>query len=79
MEDFSRAAHQIKLLLPSFLKLSPVKALQFSLAVGLGVGRTFIPSQKNDGLIPLPPVYTFRDENSFRFNLQSRYKKAVNA
>ena len=45
--------------------------------MGLGVGRNFIPSQKNNGLMPLPPIYTLRDENCFRLNRQSIYPKVV--
>ena len=68
-EEFSRAAVQSKVLLTSYLKLPPVKALKFSLAVGLGIGRTVIPNQKNNSLMPLHPVYTLRYENLFRLNL----------
>ena len=45
--------------------------------MGLGVGRNFIPSQKNNGLMPLPPIYTLRDENCSRLNRQSIYPKVV--
>ena len=65
------------MLLTSFLKLSPVKDFQFALAVVLGVGRTVTPSQKNNGLTPLSTIYTLRDENLFRLNLQVRHTKAV--
>ena len=63
MEVFSRAMDQSKVLLNSFLKLTNVKALQFDLAVRLGIVTTFSPSKKNNGLTPLPPVYTLRDDN----------------
>ena len=75
MEVFSRAAEQSKFLLTYFLRLPHVKALQFSLAVLLGIGRTFRSIQNNTSLMPLPPVYTLRGENSFRLNLQSRHTK----
>ena len=77
IEAFSRLTEQSKLLLNYFLKLPPVKALQFDLAVGLGFGRTVITIQNNNGLTPLPPVYTLRDENFFRPNLQARHKNSV--
>ena len=60
----------------SFLKLTPVKALQFALDVGLEIGITASPSQKNIGLALLPPVYTLRNENLFRLNHQAIHKKA---
>ena len=77
VEAFSRAIEQSKVLLTSLLKLPPVKALKFSVAVELGIGRTVIPSQNNNGLTALPNVYTLRDENIFRLNLQVRHTKAV--
>ena len=45
--------------------------------MGLGLGRTVRPSQKNNGLTTLPPCYTLRDENIFRINLQAIHTKAV--
>ena len=77
VEVLSRAADKSKVLLTSFLKLPHVKALQFALEVGLVIGRTISPSQNNNGLTPLPPVYILRDENLFRINLQVRHIKAV--
>ena len=56
MEALSRSEEQSKVLLTSFLKLPHVNNLQFDLAVGLGIGRTLIPSQNNNGIMPLPPV-----------------------
>ena len=56
IEAFSRAADRSKALFTSFLKLPPVKALQFPLELGLGIGRNISPSQKNNGLTPLSPV-----------------------
>ena len=44
--------------------------------MGLGIGRTVIPSQNNNGITPLTPVYILRDENIFRLNLQARHMKA---
>ena len=79
VEAFSREVEQSKVLLTSFLELPPVKALQFALEVGLGIGRTDSPSHKNKGLAPLPTVYTLRDDNIFRINLQSRHTKSVKA
>ena len=79
MEAFSRAAEQSKAFLTYFLKLPPVKTLKFSFAVVLGIGRTFRSGQKNNGLMTLPPVYTLRDENSFRLKLQSKNTKVVKA
>ena len=79
MKTFSRVVEQSKVLFTSFLRLPPFKDLQFALEVGLGIGRTFRSSHNNNGLTPLPPVYTLRDENSFRINLQYIHKKAVNA
>ena len=61
--------------LTSLSKLTPIKALQFALEVELWMGRTVSPSQNNNGLTPLPTVYTLRDKNIFRLNLQSRHKK----
>ena len=78
-EAFSRATEKSKVLLTSFLKLPPVKVLQFYLSVGLGIGINFRSSQKNNGLMRLPPVYTLRDENYFRLNLQFRHMKSVKA
>ena len=60
LEAFSRTAEQSKALLTYFLKLTPIKYLQFSLAVGLGIGLTVSSSQNNNVLAPLPPVYTLR-------------------
>ena len=68
VEAFSREAEKSKVLLTSFLKLPPVKDLQFALEVGLGIGITVIPSQNNNGITPLPPVYTLSDENLFILN-----------
>ena len=79
VEVFSRLAEKSKVLLTSFLKLPSVKALQFSLALGLSIVRTVIPSQKNDFIMPLPPVYTLRDDNIFRLDLQAIHMKAVKA
>ena len=79
VETFSREAEKIKVMLTYFLRLTPFKALQFTLSVGLGIGSTVITSQKNNGIIPLPPIYTLRDENLFRLNLQVRQTKAVKA
>ena len=56
MEALSRSEEQSKVLLTSFLKLPHVNTLQFDLAVGLGIGRTLIPSQNNNGIMNLPPV-----------------------
>ena len=78
MEALSRSEEQIKVLLTSFLKLPHVNTLQFELAMGLGIGRTLSPSQNNNGLMNLSPVYKLRDENYFRLNLQSRHMKVVN-
>ena len=72
-EKISRAAEKSKVLLTSFLKLPPVKVLQFYLSGGLGIGINFCSIQKNNGLMPLPSVYTLRDENYFRLKLQSRH------
>ena len=77
VESFSRELEKSKVLLNSFLKLPPVKALQFALALGLGIGRTVSPSHKNKGLTPLPPVYTLKDDNIFRINLQDTHTKTV--
>ena len=63
IEVFSKAEDKIKVLLTSFFKLPPVKVFQFTFAVGLVIGRTFSPSQNNNGLMPLPPVYVFMGEN----------------
>ena len=41
------------------------------------MGRTARPIQNNNGLTPLPPVYTFRDDNLFMLNLQDIHTKAV--
>ena len=76
---FSRAEDQSKVLSTYFLRLPPVKDLQFALAVGLEFGRTINPIQKNNGLTPLPTIYTLRDENLFRLNLQAIHTKAVKA
>ena len=65
------------MLLNYFLKLPPVKAFQFALEVGLGIGRTFIPIHNNNGITHLPPVYTFKGESLFRLNLQAIHTKAV--
>ena len=72
---FSRKADQSKVLLNYLLKLPPVKYLQFSLEVGLGIVITVIPSQNNNGITPLPPVYTLSDKNIFILNLQDRHTK----
>ena len=56
-----------------------MKDLQFVLAMGLGIGSHGIPSNKNNGITPLRPVYKLRDKNLFRFNPQARHKKAVRA
>ena len=77
VKAFLRAADKSKVMLTSFLRLTPVKDLQFALVVVLCIGRTVRPSQKNNSIAPLPPVYTFRDENLFRVNLQARHTKAV--
>ena len=77
VEAFSRKADQSKVLLNYLLKLPPVKALKFSVAVELGIGRTVIPSQNNNGLTALPNVYTLRDDNLFRLNNQAIQTKAV--
>ena len=77
-ETFSRATDKSNMLLTSFLKLPPVKALIFLLAVGLCIGRTISSSQKNNGLMTLHPIYIFRYDNYFRINLQSRQTKADN-
>ena len=79
VEAFSRAVEQTKVLLNYFSELTPVKDLQFALEVGLWIVITVIPSQNNKGLIPVPPVYTLRDENLFRLNLQARHTKEVKA
>ena len=62
-----------------FLRLPPVKALNFALAVVLGIRINVIPSKKNNGLAPLYIVYTFRDENLYRLNLQAIHTKSVKA
>ena len=77
MEALSRSEEQIKVLLTSFLMLPHVNTLQFELAMGLGIRRTLSPSQNNNGLMNLSPVYKLRDENYFRLNLQSRHMKVV--
>ena len=77
MEEFSREVKHSKLFLIYFLKLSPIKALQLSLVVVLGIGRNFIPSQKNNGIMPLTPLYTSGCGNYFRLNLQSRDTNVV--
>ena len=77
VKGFSRVADKSKVLLTFFLKLPPVKALQFALDGVLGMGRTVTPSQNNNGITPLPPIYTLRDDNLFRINLQDRYMKAI--
>ena len=41
MEAFPRAEDKSKVFLTYLLRLPPVKALQFSLEVVLGIGRTF--------------------------------------
>ena len=64
-------------LLTSFLKLPPVKDFNFYFAAVLEIGITGNPSQKNNGLTPLPPVYTLRGDNSFSLNIQSRHTKSV--
>ena len=74
VEAISRTAEKSKMLLTYLLKLPPVKALNISLAVGLGIGRTIRHSHNNNGLMPLPNVYTLRDEDLFRLNLQVRQK-----
>ena len=79
IEDVSRAEDKSKMLLTYFLKLRPVQDVQFDLALGLGIGRTFIPSQNNNGLTPLPLVYILKDENLFRLEVQARHTKAVKA
>ena len=79
MEEFSRDKQQSKALLTYLLKLTSVKAFQFALVVVLGPGRTFSPIQKNNGLMPLPPVYTFMDKNYFRITLPYTHTKAVKA
>ena len=77
VEVFSRVAEQSKVLLKYFLTLPPVKSLHFALVVGLGIGRNFSPSHKNNGLTPLPPIYTLMDDNLFSINLQAIHMKAV--
>ena len=77
VEAFSRAEEKSEAEFTSFLKLPPVKAFYFYLAVGLGIGITVSPSQNNNCLTPIPPVYTLRYENLFRLNLQERNTKAV--
>ena len=47
--------------------------------MGLEIGGTFSPSQKNNGLMPLPTVYSLRDENLFRIKLQAKNTKLVKA
>ena len=79
VEVFSRVVEKSRALLTSFFKSPPVKAFHFALKLGLGIGRTVRLSQKNNGLTHLPPVYTLRDENIFRLNLQYRHTKAVKA
>ena len=64
-------------MLTYFLKLTHLKDFQLALEVVLGIGRTFRPSQKNNGLTPLPNVYTLRDDNLFRLNNQAIQTKAV--
>ena len=71
------AVDKSKVLLTYFLILPPVKAFQFALDRVLGMGRTVTPSQNNNGITPLPPIYTLRDDNIFRINLQDRYMKAI--
>ena len=56
VEAFLRSVDQSKVLFTSFLKLPLAKALQFSLAEGLGIGRNVSPSQKNEGFTLLPTV-----------------------
>ena len=41
------------------------------------MGINVSPSQNNNGLAPLPPVYTLSYENLPRLNLQVRQNKAV--
>ena len=78
VEYFSMVVEKSKVLLTYFLKLTPVKALQFTLVVGLRIVRTISPSQKNNnGIMPLPPVYTLRYENLFMLNIQFRHTKLV--
>ena len=79
MEVFSRATEQSKVFFISLFKLPPVKALYFTLELGLGIRRIFRYSHNNNGIMPIPPVYTLRDENSFMLNFQSRHTKAVKA
>ena len=77
VETFSRETEKSKVLLNYLLKLPPVKYLQFSLEVGLGIVITVIPSQNNNCITPLPPVYTLSDKNIFILNLQDRHTKEV--
>ena len=79
VEVCSRAVEKSRVFLTSFLKLPLIKDFKFSLAVGLGIERTVSPSQNNNGLTPLPTIYTLRDDNLYRLSLQSRHTKAVKA
>ena len=77
VEAFSRAAKKSKELLTYFLMLTPVKALQFYFVLGLGIGRTVIPRQKNNGINSLTPICRLMDENIFSIDIQTLHQKSV--
>ena len=60
------------------LALTPEKALQFDLAVTTIIGSsngTKFKAEENFGT--LPPLYSLRDETSFRYKLKERHTKSV--
>ena len=61
-----------------FLEMTPERVLQFSWAVALGIGSsngTKLKAEENLGF--LPPIYSLRDETSFRLKLKERRTTAV--